>query len=1626
MLDDVFAELASFLDDQDFATKLSLVFGDLSAVEVNLARTVIQSLVDRESSLTIEVQATTFLRGANAAFDRLNNRIYLSDDFLSAWLRGAANLKAVLLEEIGHYIDTQIHPVDALGDEGAIFAAVVQGETLSESQLTALKTENDAATIEVNGQPQTVEFSAQYGTTTLDGLDSDWSSGDRIATASSSQGSFDILGKDAGDTYLFAVKSNGVEIGNNTTFFLNTDQNVATGGSYGNEFFVNFFGSQPHLYGSAGNWIKPLEAGSSSDGTFVEFAVAKADIGTPTAINLIGDINDSAYFPADYSSGFQYTLAGNTVSPSQTTFGPLTLNGNLSDWTASDRLDRPGTTVAGYEVYGQHVNEADAYVFAIKAPAGTQIGENTTFWLDTDRNSRTGYSIFGMAGAEYQINIDPDGKAYLYKATNSSTLERVSNTPLPFSFGNNREVLEFAVPTDLLGGATPAVDIYADVNNQVFLPGNYATNFTLFADQTLPTRTDPSKKVAIVYSETTAKGFFGLTEELNKTAYSQLFMSIQDEVMMAGLPFDLINESDLKDLSKLVNYDALIFPAMRNVNSADLQAIEDTLTQAVYQYGISLIAAGDFLTNDETGASLPDAYSRMNSLLGLGPRAFGTGSVSLQPGDVSHPAMAGYDPTQSIHDYQNIGWAAYQSLDNIATNVLVQQTINGQTNYNAVVTTQTGGKNIHFATTSYLGDNDLLWQALQDTIYGGQPSVGLAMTRNNSIFLSRNDMDLSQENYSVNPEDGSPGIYDRMLPIVEQWKQAYNFIGSYYINIGNNPADGEFTDWNVSSPYYQALLAAGNEIGTHSYTHFYEYQGYTPAENTNVATAEQLEFEFNQSQLLIEQKLGINVTGTALPGAPETISTAQGILPYFDYISGGYSGIGAGYPSAFGYMLPGQSQVYLAPNMYFDFTLLQFGIPVLQPDGTYKPVPLTATEAAAEWVAQFNELSSYANKPIMMMPWHDYGPTNWDGVGYTIEMFTALIEAAYTSGAEFITLDQASRRIKAFESSQLFVVDSTSNTITATVLPNTGNSLGAFALDLNGNYTIQSVSNWYAYDVDSVFLPAMGGTFTVNLGPIQDDVTHINQLPMRGELLSLWGNGEDLQFSFIGDGQVMVDLKNPRGMKLTVSGADSYSLNGEILTLNFSPLNYYLNPLVVHNVSIDLAPDAPPVVANPIATVEVLEDAASTVIDLSQVFTDGDGDGIAISILNNSNPSLLSASLKGALLTLTYLKDQFGSADITLRAQSGNQLVDHSFSVNVAAVDDAPVVQNPTANITVTEPVPTVVGGVIMNTIQPLWIDLSQVFTDVDNDPNLILKSVQANSNPALISTSLEGNQLTLNFAPAQFGTAQITVSGTSNGLTVDNTFMVTANPSYNTITGTSSNNFIDGTRIADAIYGLAGADKLNGKEGNDVLYGGDGDDDLKGAKGNDILFGGAGSDKLDGEDHNDVLYGNAGFDTLKGGKGDDQLFGGVGNDKLQGEDGNDTLIGGMGADQLEGGNGLDTLIGIEPTSALAGQGEIDLLKGNGGSDTFVLGDRNRAFYNDGIAGNAGLSDYALIEDFNLGEDLIQLWGTTSSYRLGNSPSGLPGGTAIYLKTTDTDELIGVVKGINNLSLTAQAFSFQG
>lgn len=944
----------------------------------------------------------------------------------------------------------------------------------------------------------------------------------------------------------------------------------------------------------------------------------------------------------------------------------LTIDGKLDDWTAQDRVDRG--LPDGYAIYARS-NGADM-AFALKAPIA--IGTNTTAWLNTDRNAATGYQVFGFAGgAEYNVNVNADGTVSLYTGAAGETLILAN---LPAARSADGTVLEFSVPKSAIGNPQ-AVDTLYDVNDSVFLPGSYSSApFTVFNDTGITAAAD--HRVAIVWSETTAKNYF------SETAYNQLFLAAQSQAMQAGVPFDILTEGDLTSLSTLAKYDTIVFPSFRNVDAGQADKIAQTLEQATRQFGIGLIAGGEFMTNGADNAALAgDSYSRMKLLFDATRVTGGfPADVTVKATDAGGAILDGYTDGQVVHQYSNVGWNAFTSVSG-AGKTIATETVNG-TDYAAAIATQTGGRNVIFSSEAVMADENLLQKAIDYSVHGSGLSVGLQMTRSAGIVAARVDMDQSQEKDEVNPENNAPGIYDNLIPTLTEWKAAYNFVGSYYVNVGNNPADGQTTDWGVSLPYYKALLDMGNELGLHSYTH---------PENTNLLTAEQIRFEFGQERAELEKQLSaylgksVTVGGAAVPGAPETIATSQEILKYVTYLSGGYAGVGAGYPNAFGLMPSsaaattgsgggGFDKVYLAPNTFFDFTLIEFQ-------------KKTVAEAEAIWQQQFDTLTKNADAPVVVWPWHDYGPAMWstDGTSpYTKQMFTNWIAHAAQANMEFATLDDLAGRIAALHATTITSTVS-GDTITATV----GKTTGTFALDVDGQsagQVIARVANWYAYDKDKVFVPASGGTFAITMGAAADDVTHITALPMRASLISLSGDGRDLSFNVSGEGQVVVDLKAPGTDWTTVTGATIKSLIGEVLTLDIGAIG-------THDVKIAHEANGGPVITSlGGGTSGQIAIAENTTTIMTATATDPNlaaGDKVTWSIAKGGDGALFAIDASTGVLRFTQAPDFENPQDGVNH--------DNIYDVTLVATDQRGATDTQLVWVTVTDVLGITKTGTILN-----------------------------------------------------------------------------------------------------------------------------------------------------------------------------------------------------------------------------------------------------------------------------------------------------------------------------------------
>ncbi len=154
---EVAEQLQEFAAEPNFTDKMNLAFDDSWNVET--ANTITQQWLTGDFSQIpeIEVVSTDDIAGADGAFAGATESIYISQEWLELNASNPGAIASVVLEEIGHYVDSEINIVDATGDEGAIFSAVVRGEELSATEVARLKAEDDSAVAVIDGQEISIE-----------------------------------------------------------------------------------------------------------------------------------------------------------------------------------------------------------------------------------------------------------------------------------------------------------------------------------------------------------------------------------------------------------------------------------------------------------------------------------------------------------------------------------------------------------------------------------------------------------------------------------------------------------------------------------------------------------------------------------------------------------------------------------------------------------------------------------------------------------------------------------------------------------------------------------------------------------------------------------------------------------------------------------------------------------------------------------------------------------------------------------------------------------------------------------------------------------------------------------------------------------------------------------------------------------------------------------------------------------------------------------------------------------------------------------------------------------------------------------------------------------------------------
>lgn len=209
-------------------------------------------------------------------------------------------------------------------------------------------------------------------------------------------------------------------------------------------------------------------------------------------------------------------------------------------------------------------------------------------------------------------------------------------------------------------------------------------------------------------------------------------------------------------------------------------------------------------------------------------------------------------------------------------------------------------------------------------------------------------------------------------------------------------------------------------------------------------------------------------------------------------------------------------------------------------------------------------------------------------------------------------------------------------------------------------------------------------------------------------------------------------------------------------------------------------------------------------------------DELTFSVLNNSNPSAVSAAIVNNQLVLDYLPGQSGTAEITIQATN---------LLGVTTTDT------------------------FLVTIDPLAIAPQPTDPAIPSDPPANLEGEDG----IVVNGTKGKDRLT-----GGDGGDRLNGGGGNDTLI--------GGDGDDVLVGGSGKDRLSGKNDADILKGGGGDDRLNGGGGDDELIGGSGDDTLKGGPGKDILDGGKGRNTLVGGRDDDIF-------VLKKGKGEDTIL---------------------------------------------------------------------------------------------------------------------------------------------------------
>ena len=312
-----------------------------------------------------------------------------------------------------------------------------------------------------------------------------------------------------------------------------------------------------------------------------------------------------------------------------------------------------------------------------------------------------------------------------------------------------------------------------------------------------------------------------------------MFLDAQHQAEAAGVSYDILTEADLTGpnaVANLAQYSALLFPSFQNVQSSQVSAIENTLSQVVYNYHVPIITGGEFMTNDQTGAALPgNVYASMQQLLGVTQSGFGTGTYSVTPDAAAlatqQPVMAGYTSGEVLGGasgefagqpagiYTGAGYLTFSGVGGSRRRPWPTSTFKLaprppppiRRRHPRTPTPRPPKRRRRSADEDRRHKHDFRDHGSgrrQQPAAARHPECGVRHDAepDDGHYPLQGCPEFAHGHGSVQfPDDvgttgykpGGTGIYDAMIPILQNLKTTYDFVGSYYINIGDDAKFGQ-------------------------------------------------------------------------------------------------------------------------------------------------------------------------------------------------------------------------------------------------------------------------------------------------------------------------------------------------------------------------------------------------------------------------------------------------------------------------------------------------------------------------------------------------------------------------------------------------------------------------------------------------------------------------------------------------------------------------------------------------------------------------------------------------------------------------------------------------------------------